>query len=127
MGKFTESALLLLLSFMLAYASMGVSTSERVPQQVYVTEAGVENAQSSFSQSLQIKFHFLNKSDETVVSSVRTVAGSSSKDYRPGALGIYQSIEQRIQSLVLQDLLRSNGICRSLSPPDIVFPFHYFW
>lgn len=126
MGKSFNAALLLILSILLSFASIGegVCNSVTHPDLEGVGEAG---SQSSLSQGEQIKFQFLNRSGEHVVGPVNNLPAPPTKKENVDFSGVAHSIEQRVQHIATQYLLHAKEICVSLAGNDIIFPFHYFW
>jgi hypothetical protein len=126
MGNLAKSCLLLLFTFLLSFAGgLGAGACDSIPQ----TESagiGEDDSRTGLSQGSQIKFEFLHRSGDSIVSPVNN-SPAPHPNNTLGFLNARQSLELRIQSSATQYLLLAKTICLSLAGSDIIFPFHYFW
>jgi hypothetical protein len=72
------------------------------------------------------KFVGLQRAEEQV-STPAPFPGPTAKEHAVGFAASAYALELRIQATTAQYLLHVKSIRRSLTSPDIVFPFHYFW
>ncbi|WP_347158737.1 hypothetical protein [Pontibacter chitinilyticus] len=120
------SALLLLLCFMLALASIGKGGGGR---EIPAEKKGADRSkpQASFSRAGQNRFQFLEKTTEVVVSSVNDFPAPDFKNPFKGHLHIFCTAEQRLKAIATQYLQGTKVLRCSLASTGIIFPFHYFW
>ncbi|WP_439882692.1 hypothetical protein ACSX1A_05875 [Pontibacter sp. MBLB2868] len=126
MGNLLKSSLLLLFTTMLSFASIQEVACKDI-YQASAEKKGTQAAETSFSQSEQVKFLFSHKADELQVAPINQTPAPNAKDQAFGFLNAFYALEFCRHSLASQYLAHTGSFCQGLSGYSLIFPFQYFW
>jgi hypothetical protein len=127
MSIFSKYALLLPLTILLAFFGVAEGVCEKGTPTALTSSVGEEKTESAFSQSGHIRFKFLHKASEQVISPVNSQPVPNAENPGAGFINVAAAFEHSMQQLVAQYLSKAKSICLSLASTAIIFPFHQFW